>query len=97
MSLINCKVDLELNWIEDSILSSAGGSAILSTKDRANLTKQFSEVFKRYVYWNSYETNPAKVIAQGKNLYELLNVSFQGVKRLFVFAYAIDANRNYEA
>ena len=97
MSLINCKVDLELNWIEDCILSSAGGSAILSTKDSANLAKQFSEGFKRYVYWNSYETNPAKVIAQGKNLYELLNVSFQGVKRLFVLAYAIDANRNDEA
>ena len=97
MLLINCKVDLELNWIEDSILSSAGGSAILSTKDRANLTKQFSEGFKRYVYWNSYETNPAKVIAQGKNLYELLNVSFQGVKRLFVLAYFIADGGNDEA
>ena len=26
MLLINCKVDLELNWIEDCILSSAGDS-----------------------------------------------------------------------
>ena len=54
MSLINCKVYLELNWIEDCILSSAGNSAkfeitdaklhvpivTLSTKDSANLTKQ---------------------------------------------------------
>ena len=103
MPLINCKVHLELNWIEDCILSSAGDSAkfeitdaklhvpivTLSTKDSANLTKQLNEGFKRSVYWNSYETKPAKVIEQGKNLYELLNASFQGVKRLFVFAYFI--------
>ena len=51
--LINYKIHLELNWIEDCILSSAGGSAklkimdtkfhvpivTLSAKDNANLTK----------------------------------------------------------
>ena len=56
----------------------------LSTKDSANLTKQLNEGFKRSVYWNSYETKPAKVIEQGKNIYKLLNASFQGVKRLFL-------------
>ena len=105
MPLINCKVYLELNWIEDCILSSAGDSAkfaitdaklhvpivTLSTKDSANLTKQLNEGFKRSVYWNSYETKPAKVIEQGKNLYELLNASFQGVRRLFVLAYVVAA------
>ena len=108
MPLINCKVYLELNWIEDCILSSAGDSAkfaitdaklhvpivTLSTKDSANLTKQLNEGFKRSVYWNSYETKPAKVIEQGKNLYELLNASFQGVKRLFIFVYVIHARAN---
>ena len=59
--------------------------------ESANLTKQLNEGFKRSVYWNSYETKPAKVIEQGKKIYELLNASFQGVKRLFVFAYAIAA------
>ena len=63
----------------------------LSTKDSANLTKQLNEGFKRSVYWNSYETKPAKVIEQGKNIYELLSASFQGVKRLFVLAYTIAA------
>ena len=106
MPSINCKVYLELNWIEDCILSSAGNSAkfaitdaklhvpivTLSTKDSANLTKQLNEGFKRSVYWNSYETKPAKVIEQGKNIYELLNASFQGVKRLFVLAYFIVAD-----
>ena len=99
------KVYLELNWIEDCILSSAGNTAkfaitdtklhvpivTLSTKDSANLTKQLNEGFKRSVYWNSYETKPAKVIEQGKNIYELLSASFQGVKRLFVLAYTIAA------
>ena len=53
MPLINCKVFLEINWIEDCILSSAGNTAkfeitdaklhvpivTLSTKDSANLAK----------------------------------------------------------
>ena len=111
MLLINCKVHLELNQIEDCILSSAGDSSkfeitdaklhvpivTLSTKDSANLTKQLNEGFKRSVYWNSYETKPAKVIEQGKNIYELLNASFQGVKRLFVLAYFIADGGNDEA
>ena len=105
MPLINCKVHLELNWIEDCILSSAGHSAkfeitdaklhvpivTLSTKHSVNLTKQLSEGVKRSVYWNSYQTKPAKVIEKGKNLYELLNAWFQGVRRLFVFAYVVAA------
>ena len=105
MPLINCKVYLELNWIEDCILSSAGDSAkfaitdaklhvpivTLSTKDSANLAKQLNEGFKRSVCWKSYEIKPGKVIEQGKNLYELLNASFQGVRRLFVLAYVVAA------
>ena len=111
MSLINCKVYLELNWIEDCILSSAENAAkfaiadpklhvpivTLSTKDSANLIKKLSEGFKRFVYWNSYETTPAKAIEKGKNLSELLNASFQGVKRLFVLDYFIADGGNDEA
>ena len=76
MPLINCKIHLELNSIEDCILCSAGDSAkfkitdtklhvpivTLSTKDNVNLTKQLSDGFKRYVYWNNYQTVPAKAI-----------------------------------
>ena len=111
MSLINCKVYLELNWIEDCILPSVGNSAkfeitdaklhvpivTLSTKGSENLEKQLKEGFKRSVYWNSYEIKPAKVIEKGKNIYELLNASFQGVKRLFVLAYFIADGGNDEA
>ena len=61
------------------------------------MAKQLSEGFKKSVYWNSYETKPVKVIEQGKNIYELLNASFQGVKRLFVLAYFIADGGNDEA
>ena len=51
--------------------------------------KQLSEGFKRSVYQNSYQTKPAKIIEKGKNIFELLNVSFQGIRRLFVLAYVV--------
>ena len=57
----------------------------LYTKDRVNLTKQLSEGFKRSVYWNSYQTKPAKVIEKGKNLYELLKVACVVDMKLFLY------------
>ena len=63
----------------------------MPTKDSANLTKQLSKGFKRSVYWNKYRTKPSKVTAKGKNRCELLNASFQGVRRLFVLAYVVVA------
>ena len=68
MPLINCKVYLELNWIEDCIFSSAGNTAkfaitdaklhvpivTLSTKNSVNLAKQLNKGFTTSVYWNSY-------------------------------------------
>ena len=85
--LINCKIYLELNWIEDCILSSAGHSAkfnikganlnvpmvIPSTKNNVNLPKQLCKGFKRSVYWNSYQIISAKVIHDDSNIYELLS------------------------
>ena len=107
---MNCKIHLELNWIEGCILSNDGHSAkfkimdtklhvpivTLSTKDIVNLIKQVSDVFKRSVYWNSDQTFPAKVLNYGTKMYEQHSASFQVVKRLFVFAYviAIDAANN---
>ena len=51
------------------------------------MTKQLSDGFKRSVYWNKYQTIFAKVIYNGIKMHELLNASFQGVKRLFILAY----------
>ena len=56
------------------------------------MTKELSNGFKRSVYWNNYQTIPAKVINQGTNINELLSTLFQGVRRLFVLAYTIAAN-----
>ena len=100
MPLINCKIHLKLNWIEEWILSIAGNSAnfnitdaklhipivTLSTKDNVNLVKQLSNGFKRSVYWNNYQTIPAKVIKKEANIYKLLTGSFQGLKRLLILA-----------
>ena len=91
MPLINCKVHLELNRVEGFILSSDGDSAkfkimyaklhvpivTLSNKDNLNLTKKLSGGFERLVYWNSYQTIPAKVLKQGTNVYKLLMHHFK--------------------
>ena len=58
----------------------------LSTKNSVNLTKQLSEGFKRFVYWNCYQTELEIVIEKETNIYELHNPSFQGNRRLFVLA-----------
>ena len=90
MPLIKCKVHLELNWIEDCILCSAGGSAnfkitdaklhvlivTLSTKNNVNLAKQLSDGFKRSVYWNNYQAILPKVINKRTNIYESFSASF---------------------
>ena len=109
MPLINCKIHIELNWIEDCILSSAGNSTkfkitdpkshvpivTLSTKDNVNLTKQLSNGFRRTVFRSSYRTIPAKVIDNDTNIYVLLRASLQSVRKLFVHAH--NATDNNEA
>ena len=58
----------------------------LSTTENVNLTKKLSDGFKRPIYWNNYETIPAKVTEKEKYIYELLSASFQSVKTLFALA-----------
>ena len=93
MPLIYCKIHLELNRIEDCILSSAGDSAkfkikgailhapiiTLFAKDNVNLPKKLSVGFKRSVYWNNYQTIPEKVINSDTNIYKFLSASFQKI------------------
>ena len=100
MPLINCKLEISLEWYENCILSSAGTGATfaitdtklyvpivtLKTKDNAKLSKLLNEGFKRSIYWNKY-----KIIFKDYNneyIRERLDASFQGVSRLFVLAYA---------
>ena len=116
MSLINCKVELSLKWIENCVLTTGTTSAnadatgadsatfevtdaklfvpivTLSIEDNAKLSKLLGEGFKRSIYWNKYKVIDNKVVEiaannEEKYIRELLDSSYQGVKRLFVLAY----------
>ena len=66
----------------------------LSIEDNAKLPKLLSEGFKRSIYWNKYKVIPNKAYNRRDYIRELLDASYQGVKRLFVLAYDnADANR----
>ena len=64
----------------------------LSTEDNSKLTKLLNEGFKRPIYWNEYKVIPNKTIELAaindvKYIRELLDSSWQAVKRLFALAY----------
>ena len=64
----------------------------LSAENNLKLVKQLNEEFKRPVYWNKYKVIDNKVVAIAaanaeKHIRELLDSSYQGVKRLFVLAF----------
>ena len=108
MPLINCKVELSLNWIEDCVLTTANNAnkatfkitdaklyvpiATLSIQDNAKLSKLLGKGFQRSIYWNKYRVIDNRVVEiadnnEEKYIRELLDSSYQGVKRLFVLAY----------
>ena len=123
--LINCKVELSLNWIENCVLTTAANAnkatfkitdaklyvpiLTLSIEDNAKLSKLLGGGFKRSIYWNKYKVinNGVVEIADNneeKYTRELLDSSYQGVKRLFVLAYyntegnnrvSINSSKNY--
>ena len=98
MPLINCEVVLTCS--RDCVITNstgAGNFAITETKlyvpivtlsiqDSAKLLHQLKSGFKRTINWNKYESN-IKTFAQDRYLNHLLNLSFQGVNRLFVFSF----------
>ena len=100
MPLINCKVELSLKWYENCILSSAGTAATftitdtklyvpvvtLKTGDNAKLSELLSKQFERSVYWNKYKEILTDYAANSY-IEERLDVSFQGVNKLFVLLY----------
>ena len=64
----------------------------LSAKDSVELSKLLGEGFKRSIYWNEYKVIDNKIVEiatnnEEKYIRELLDSSWQGVKRLFVLAY----------
>ena len=66
----------------------------LSTEDNAKLSKLLTEGFKRPVYWSKYKIVPNKTYDGDDKLRELLDSSYQGVKRLFVLAYRDQGGAN---
>ena len=64
----------------------------LSVEDNVKLVKQLNEGFKRSVYWNKNKVIDIKVVETAtanaeKYIRELIDLSYQVVKRLFVLAY----------
>ena len=69
MSLINCKIDLELNCSKDFVISTVADTIFkvtntklyvpivtLSSKGNVKLVKLLEDGFKRPLYWNEYQT-----------------------------------------
>ena len=81
ISLINCKVELSLDWSENCILSTGGNNGIFVMtdaklyipvvtslpEDNAKLSKLLSEGFKRSVYWNKYKVIPIRTVEIAAN------------------------------
>ena len=73
--------------------------ATLKTEGNIKLSKLLSKGFKRPIYWNEYKVIPNKIVEIAANngekyIRELLDSSYQGVKRLFVLAYNNTAGNN---
>ena len=71
----------------------------LSAEDNTKLSKLLGEGFKKPVYWNKYKIIDNIIVEIAANngekyIRELLDSSYQGVKRLFVLAYDNTAGDN---
>ena len=64
----------------------------LSTQDNAKLLQQLKLGFKRVTNCNEYLSKP-ELLTQNLNLNHLVELSFQGVNRLFVLAFEGDTQR----
>ena len=102
MPLINCKIELNLTWKKECVLSNQAGPAVfiindtkmyvpvvtLSKEDNKDFIEQQNKGFQRSIYWNEYKTKEKDGDANVNNFkYIALDPSFQGVNRLFVMAY----------
>ena len=70
MSLINCKIKLNLSWKKECVLSTGAGEAVfiindtklyvpvvtLSKEDNKNFIEQQNKGFQRSIYWNECKT-----------------------------------------
>ena len=109
MPLINCKINLTLTWSENCVLKSGsiddqvptfaitdtkryGAVVTLSNQINVKLLDKLNAVFKRTTKWNNYQS---KVSIERQNQYSnyLIELSFQGVNRLFILPFKDNAHR----
>ena len=103
MSLINCKIKLNLTRKKECVLSNQRGDALfiindtklyvpvvtLSKEGNKDFIEQQNKGFQRSIYWNEYKTKVKNEDADANVFkYISLDPSFQGVNRLFVMAYS---------
>ena len=102
MSLINCKIKLNLTWKKECVLSTDAGNAVfiindtkmyvpvvtLSKEDNKDFIEKQNKGFQKSIYWNEYKTKELTENADA-NVFKYINLdpSFQGVNRLIVMAY----------
>ena len=83
MSLINCKVERSLKWIETCVLTTAANAnkatfgitdaklyvpiVTLSIEDYAKLSKLLCEGLKRSIYWKKYKVIDNRVVEIASN------------------------------
>ena len=106
MPLINCKVNLILTWSSTCVITNSNGAerfaitdtriyvplVTLSIQENTKLLQQLKSGFKRVINCNKYLSKP-ELLAQYPNLNYLVELSFQGVNRLFALAFENDAQR----
>ena len=68
-----------------------GPVVTLLIEDNSKLTKLLSKGFKRTVYRNKYKVIPNKECNANNYMRELLDASYQGLKRLFFLLMIIQA------
>ena len=102
MSLLNCKIKLNLTRKKECALSSNDGDVVfiindaklyvpvvtLSKEDNKDFIEQQNKGFQRSIYWNEYKTKEQIGNANANSpKYISLDNSFQGVNRLVITAY----------
>ena len=106
LPLINTKLYMELNWTKYSVLCNQNQNSIfqitkcelhipivtLNTENNNKLSELLSKGFERNVVWNEYKSKIKGVTIPQNDMFRrtTLDVSFQGVSRLFAAAYETD-------
>ena len=108
MPLINCEVELSINWSANCVIiyRNVNNQVPTFTITETNVyvpvvtlstqdnekLLQLKSGFKRKINWNKYLAKP-ELLAQNANSNYLIQPKFQGVNRLFVLAFENDQQR----